>query len=56
MDEMDGGNYYIFIFHRREAIDTVSKSGKSGLGYLKIRRHVAEVPSRTVRGRLGSET
>lgn len=32
-DEMAEGNY-IFIFHRREAIDTVSKSGKSGLGAL----------------------
>ena len=32
-EEMDEGNY-IYIFHRREAIDTASKSGKSGLGVL----------------------
>lgn len=32
-DEMDEGNY-VFIFHRREATDAVSKSGKSGLGAL----------------------
>ena len=32
-DDMDEGDY-ILIFHRTEAMDTASKSGRSGLGVL----------------------